>query len=289
MPKMKSKALNTGHRHVRAPSPPAPLSPDTHVLSSHNDGAASMISVRSTVHEVVATTGSAPEASRKSKKQKTTFGMDADKEEVLAVFIRENPILWNIKRSDYRRRDKKSKLWQDQADIMGIPSEHLKGWFRSVRDQHTRLHKKSGDDLPSLTEREKWIIKTFAFLRAVTRHVRDPVRRLRTIDVAEKGRAEVAQVEVAAELAGAAPVQSSVPSTYTTSGSDDNSLLNSLQTRLDSSHELVKAALKPATEEEAFANYVRDTLIAMPHHKFIKAQKQIAMILFQYMGDNEED
>ncbi|MPC47578.1 hypothetical protein E2C01_041328 [Portunus trituberculatus] len=286
---MKSKALNTGHRHVRAPSQPAPLSPDTHVLSSHNDGAASMISVRSTVHEVVATTGSAPEPSRKSKKQKTTFGMDADKEEVLAVFIRENPILWNIKRSDYRRRDKKSKLWQDQADIMGIPSEHLKGWFRSVRDQHTRLHKKSGDDLPSLTERERWIIKTFAFLRAVTRHVRDPVRRLRTIDVAEKGRAEVAQVEVAAELAGAAPVQSSVPSTYTTSGSDDNSLLNSLQTRLDSSHELVKAALKPATEEEAFANYVRDTLIAMPHHKFIKAQKQIAMILFQYMGDNEED
>lgn len=103
--------------------------------------------------------------------------MEADKEEELAVFISKNLILWNIKsRQTNRPTDKKNKLWEDQADIMGIPSEHLQSWFHSVRDQHTRLERRKSDDsLPNLTERSGESIKMFVFRKAFIRHVCYPV------------------------------------------------------------------------------------------------------------------
>ena len=48
---------------------------------------------------------------------------------------------------------------------MGKSVENLKGWFRSLRDTHTRLHKtKSGSGVPQFTEREEWIITKLFFL-----------------------------------------------------------------------------------------------------------------------------
>lgn len=91
-------------------------------------------------------------------------------------FLRENAILWDIKRTDYRRVDKKAKLWEDQAKIIGKTVEHLQGWFKSLRDTHTRLHKKkSGDGAPELTEREQWVKANFSFLKSVVRHHAEPV------------------------------------------------------------------------------------------------------------------
>ena len=76
-------------------------------------------------------------------------------------FIRDNLALWNVKTTDYRRKD---KIWKDQAQLMENTADPLKGWFVSLRDTHTHLDKKSGDGAPELTEREEWIISKFVFL-----------------------------------------------------------------------------------------------------------------------------
>ena len=56
-------------------------------------------------------------------------------------------------------------------------ADTLKGWFRSLRDTHTRLDKKkSGDGAPDLTERAEWIISKFVFLKTVTRHRPEPLQ-----------------------------------------------------------------------------------------------------------------
>jgi len=92
-------------------------------------------------------------------------------------FLQENPVIWNVKMTDYRRTDKKGKMWEDQATRMGKTSAHLQGWFKSLRDTHTRLHKKkSGDGAPELTEREHWILDKFGFLKSVVRHRPEPCK-----------------------------------------------------------------------------------------------------------------
>ena len=92
-------------------------------------------------------------------------------------FIIDNPVLWNVKMTDYRQKDKKDKIWEDQAQLMEKTSDTLKGWFRSLRDTHTRLDKKkSGDSSPNLTEREEWIMSKFVFLKTVTRHRSEPLQ-----------------------------------------------------------------------------------------------------------------
>ena len=67
-----------------------------------------------------------------------------------------NPMLWNVKMTDYRNKGKKNKVWDDKAELMGRTVENLKGWFGSLRDTHTRLDKKKGGDgAANLTEREQ--------------------------------------------------------------------------------------------------------------------------------------
>ena len=64
---------------------------------------------------------------------------------------------------------------------MGRTAENLKGWFRSLRDTHTRLDKKkSGDGAVNLTEREQWIVTKFAFLKGVSSHHPEPLKSVST-------------------------------------------------------------------------------------------------------------
>ena len=49
-------------------------------------------------------------------------------------FLHVNASLWDIKKTEYRRVDKKAKLWEDQGNAMGKSVQHLQGWFKSLRD-----------------------------------------------------------------------------------------------------------------------------------------------------------
>ena len=54
--------------------------------------------------------------------------------------------------------------------------EHLQGWFKSLRDTHTRLDKcRSGAGAPEPTERDEWIKANFGFMKTVVRYRAEPV------------------------------------------------------------------------------------------------------------------
>ena len=134
-------------------------------------------SVSSSVSIAVSIQDDDPGKKKKKRARKNPCNLSIDDEELMLEFIRDNPVLWNIKMTDYRRKDKKDKIWEDQAQLMNKTADTLKGWFRSLRDTHTRLDKrKSGAGAPQLTEREEWIITKFAFLKTVTRHRPEPLQ-----------------------------------------------------------------------------------------------------------------
>ena len=98
---------------------------------------------------------------KKKRAKRNPCNLSIAEEDLMLEFIRDNPALWNVKMTDYRRKD---KIWKGQAQLMEKTADTLKGWFRSLRDTHTHLDKKSGDGAQELTEREEWIISKFMFL-----------------------------------------------------------------------------------------------------------------------------
>ena len=81
------------------------------------------------------------------------------------------PCLWRQKDRDYKNRAKKEGLWQDKANEIGVEVKTLKTWYTDLRDFNTKLHSlKSGDPARVYTDREKWVMRSFAFLQATIRH-----------------------------------------------------------------------------------------------------------------------
>ena len=54
------------------------------------------------------------DASMKKRNQKSQFSLTIEEEEI-CDFLQHNGIIWNIKKIDYKRVDKKTKLWSKQA------------------------------------------------------------------------------------------------------------------------------------------------------------------------------
>jgi hypothetical protein len=163
------------------PDPPADDEPDVPERSresSRESSVSSNVSIAaSTSSRLPDVTGKEKKKKKKKRAKKNPCNLSIADEELMLEFIRDNPVLWNVKMTDYRRTDKKDKIWEDQAQLMEKTADTLKGWFRSLRDTHTRLDKKkSGDGAPDLTEREQWIISKFVFLKTVTRHRPEPLQ-----------------------------------------------------------------------------------------------------------------
>ncbi|WAR19145.1 LOW QUALITY PROTEIN: hypothetical protein MAR_000983 [Mya arenaria] len=65
---------------------------------------------------------------------------------------------------DFRIKD---ALWESNAATMGKDADILKIWYRYIPTRYTRqVHRKSGDGAAELTERDRWILMNFAWLRA---------------------------------------------------------------------------------------------------------------------------
>ena len=75
------------------------------------------ISQGSSVGSAASTTSSAPRTTKRARK--TACFLPVEDEEMMLEFLRENPSIWNCKLMDYRRSDKKGKMWDDQATLMG--------------------------------------------------------------------------------------------------------------------------------------------------------------------------
>ena len=75
---------------------------------------------------------------------------------------------------------KKDILWELKAAELDKDTAVLKTWYRSIRTRYTRLeHTKSGDGTSELTERDRWILQNFAWLKP---HVVE-VKRKTTVSV----------------------------------------------------------------------------------------------------------
>ena len=155
----------------------SPSSSDHNTDDGGRSPAGSDVSLSTVASDVPPSVSSQAATAKEIKRaKKTPYHLDIDEEKLMLEFLQENPMLWDIKLTDYRMTDKKNKLWDDQGEKLGKTADHLKRWFKSLRDIYTRLDKKkSGDGAPDLTEREQWIKDNFSFMKAATRHRPDPV------------------------------------------------------------------------------------------------------------------
>lgn len=230
---------------------------------------------------------------KKKRAKKTEFTLNAEQENAMCEFLQENAMLWDTKLTNYRRTDMKSKLWEDQATKLEKTVEHLKGWFKSLRDAHTRLDKKkSGAGVPELTERDQWIKKSFEFLKGVVRHRSEPVRPIR-VELPVDDDLVDSEMAVQSMEDQSASTSSSSRQTGKKRGKadDDDVLLVSLQEQVEKSGEILRGLSQPKkmTATTAFANYVRDSLISMSKDKFKKARSQINKVLTDLLEEDSGD
>ena len=72
-------------------------------------------------HETASDGGSASSRSKRSKKKKkkTCHLRDENEEALTLEWIAANPILWNTRDKEFKRKDKKDRLWEEKAEEMG--------------------------------------------------------------------------------------------------------------------------------------------------------------------------
>ena len=166
-----------GRRSARLESAAEKSLPEALPVNEQDDGSDTSQSLSEASASASVPATSVQNVLLKKRAKRTPFCLEFEEEQLMCEFLRENPILWDIKKTDYRRADKKNKLWQDQANVLGKSVAHLQGWFKSLRDTNTRLHKKrSGDPPNELTERELWVKTSFDFLKSVVRHRAGPMK-----------------------------------------------------------------------------------------------------------------
>ena len=76
------------------------------------------------------------------KRDKQDFKLTEEEEELMVTFLEENECIWNKKSMDYRKPGLKTTKWEAQAKVMGKSTEHIQGWFKSMRDNYVRPRSK---------------------------------------------------------------------------------------------------------------------------------------------------
>ena len=92
---------------------------------------------------------------------KRDFSLEAKVEEDLLEWMAEHDEVW---RRGHRLYKTRKQIWAAKADEMGLPLEHIMGWWKSIKDWYVRLTKnKSGQAAKKYTDREKFIVDSLQF------------------------------------------------------------------------------------------------------------------------------
>ena len=75
---------------------------------------------------------------RGKKQRKDCRIQDRAVEDSLVEFFRDNKLLWNSQKIDYRNKAKRQRILETKATELGIGVDHLWTWFKSLRDMFTR-------------------------------------------------------------------------------------------------------------------------------------------------------
>ena len=135
--------------------------------------------------------------------------------------------MWDKKNLQYKNKQLRARLWEDQAVLMELPVNHIQIAYRDLRDWNTKLHKptKSGQAPREPTEREKILMSRFIFIKDTVKHRVAPVQ---TIAAALQNRdrdpdepTDLEEVERMETQAGAVAAINQADS-YTTTGTPIN-------------------------------------------------------------------
>ena len=63
----------------------------------------------------------------RKRDKKYLYSLDTNEELSMLEFLQENPKRWDIKLTDFRRTDKKNKIWDEQSKRWDKTPEYLKG------------------------------------------------------------------------------------------------------------------------------------------------------------------
>ena len=105
---------------------------------------------------------------RRGPLQRKQFGWSIpDHQEAdLVEWLQANPYLWLRSTKDYHR---KRAAWDQKAQELDIPLNHLQNWWKNVKDWYVKLSKKTsgqGAKNKVLTQRDNWVLKNIAFYKS---------------------------------------------------------------------------------------------------------------------------
>ena len=103
----------------------------------------------------------------KPKKKKITATLTAEQEDNMVEWFRTNLLLYDKKLKDFKDASKKDAKWAEQALALDLEKQVIKVWYMSIRTRLSRLVKppKSGDAAVLPSDRDKWILHNFSWLK----------------------------------------------------------------------------------------------------------------------------
>ncbi|CAG2241327.1 unnamed protein product [Mytilus edulis] len=229
---------------------------------------------------------------QKSKKQKKSCRLRDDQEEAEVLeWVEEHPILWNKKHKEYKNKSVKDRIWQDKADEIDTDVENLKRWYTDLRDWNTKLHSsRSGDGSKDLTDREKWVMDRFKFLKTNIRHRRAPVKSVQEalavargdLDEAERIAAEdrlaIISADESIEEGQTTDADVPIPKTKKQKKTIEDPIIGEVRKQFAEAQEdlrSVKSALsvaEPVSERTTFLDWVREVCKNVSDDQFCEFQ-----------------
>lgn len=105
------------------------------------------------------------------KKQRKTFTLAPENEDIVFEWLQENEMLWRRGHKLFKDTTRKKALWETKARELEVTAEHLQGWWRGMHTWYVKLHRvKSGQAAKKLTDREMHVLQKCAFYEGEIRH-----------------------------------------------------------------------------------------------------------------------
>ena len=100
------------------------------------------------------------------RKQKKTVTLTDEQEEAMIAWLKENPLIYDKGKGHYKKKDDKKVMWAEKAAELGLTPQELTTWYETNRTRFGKLtRRKSGQGNKKLTDRQEWVLKSFAFLQ----------------------------------------------------------------------------------------------------------------------------
>ena len=233
---------------------------------------------------------------------KRNFSLEAKVEEDLMEWMAEHDEVW---RRGHRLYKTRKQIWAAKADEMGLPLEHIMGWWKSIKDWYVRLTRnKSGQAAKKYTDREKFIVDSLQFYQTQLPSTKsEPMKNLaltssqattsRVSDSEADSDQPASQLEeddletVERESAKAAQTSSQTSRMNSKKRrkkevDQEEEWMKELRETMKANQQLLSQLIeeKPAaSEREAFIKYVADSLRAAPVDEYKEMRMKICTLI----------